>query len=405
MLGDRAPGRPVWHCSIRAAPGDQVLSDADCRVIAEDVMRRCGLAGHGPDDPGVPWIAVRHAEDHIHIVAVLGRWDGRPAYPRNDYYRVAEAMRAAERTFGLRELQAADRTAARCPSRAEMAKAIRNDRGVPPRTALCRRVSAAAAVSRTEREFLAGLADSGLRVRLKHSPLDPGTAIGYAVGFPGDVTADGGQIWYGGYRLAPDLSLTRLRVRWDSGSGLADASMVWVAPREVTAAADVANVCSYAAAAATRAVSGLHDGRSGDGDDIAHAAGDVLLAASAASGSPELRQAAWVYQRAARPPWARTPAPSPAGQALRTAARLLGQVRLQNRNDGVFITLVKVLIVLVVAVAEYRTARRQQLQAAAARQASARLTVLVPARRGPALSQGTRRRALPPPAPRGRSAR
>jgi hypothetical protein len=37
---------------------------------------------------------------------------------------------------------------------------------------------------------------------------------GYAVGLDGDLTARGGQIWYGGGKLAPDLSLPKLRRRW-----------------------------------------------------------------------------------------------------------------------------------------------------------------------------------------------
>ena len=37
---------------------------------------------------------------------------------------------------------------------------------------------------------------------------------GYAVGLPGDATAAGEQIWYGGGKLAPDLSLPKLRRRW-----------------------------------------------------------------------------------------------------------------------------------------------------------------------------------------------
>ena len=34
------------------------------------------------------------------------------------------------------------------------------------------------------------------------------------MGLPGDATASGEQIWYGGGKLAPDLSLPKLRRRW-----------------------------------------------------------------------------------------------------------------------------------------------------------------------------------------------
>src|SRR5215472_16342815 len=81
--------RPVWHCSVRAAPEDPMLSDAEWAQVATGVMDRTGLAPAG-DDLGVRWVAVRHADDHIHIVATLARQDGTRPRIWNDYYRVRE---------------------------------------------------------------------------------------------------------------------------------------------------------------------------------------------------------------------------------------------------------------------------------------------------------------------------
>jgi hypothetical protein len=67
----------VWHCAVRAAPGDRMLSDDEWAQIAADVMHRTGLAPYGQDDDAVRWVAVRHADDHIHLVAMLARQDGR----------------------------------------------------------------------------------------------------------------------------------------------------------------------------------------------------------------------------------------------------------------------------------------------------------------------------------------
>ena len=75
-LRGRGYGKPVWHCAIRAAPEDPMLSDAEWALVAARVMHRTGLALDG-DDLGVRWVAVRHAADHIHIVATLARQDGR----------------------------------------------------------------------------------------------------------------------------------------------------------------------------------------------------------------------------------------------------------------------------------------------------------------------------------------
>jgi hypothetical protein len=42
----------------------------------------------------------------------------------------------------------------------------------------------------------------------------PGEVTGYAVGRPGDANASGGQVWFGGSKLAPDLALPKLNARW-----------------------------------------------------------------------------------------------------------------------------------------------------------------------------------------------
>src|SRR5689334_3426929 len=76
--------KPVWHCSIRAAPEDRTLSDAEWARVATGVMARTGLAPEG-DEFGVRWVAVRHAPDHIHIVATLARQDGIRPETWNDF--------------------------------------------------------------------------------------------------------------------------------------------------------------------------------------------------------------------------------------------------------------------------------------------------------------------------------
>src|SRR6266567_486042 len=46
LAGLARPGyaKPVWHCSLRAAPGDRMLSDAEWAQVADTVMDRAGLA-------------------------------------------------------------------------------------------------------------------------------------------------------------------------------------------------------------------------------------------------------------------------------------------------------------------------------------------------------------------------
>ena len=220
MLGDRAPSDPVWHCAVRAAPGDPDVGDGAWMQIAAEIMHRTGLSRRGEEDEAVPWVAVHHGDNHIHIVAVLARHDSRRAHLHNEYYRIGEALRDLEAQYGLAAVARADRTAARRPGRAETRTAARAGQAEPPRVTLRRHVQAAAAGARSEAEFFAVLARREVRVWLRHSERDPAEVTGYAVGLPGHLAAAGQQVWFGGGKLAPDLTLPKLRRRWpDPGSG------------------------------------------------------------------------------------------------------------------------------------------------------------------------------------------
>ncbi len=204
---------PVWHCAVRAAPEDRPLSDAEWGQVAAAIMDRTGLAPAG-DDLAVRWVAVRHAPDHIHLVATLARQDQIRPKVWNDYFRVREACQHAERLFGLRCTAPADRTAARRQARAESERAIRRGWEEPPRARLRREVCTAAAGARTEHEFFTRLAQAGVLVRRRYSTVNPNHETGFAVGLPEHTGKDGHPIWYGGGKLAADLTLPKLRTRW-----------------------------------------------------------------------------------------------------------------------------------------------------------------------------------------------
>jgi hypothetical protein len=176
-------------------------------------MDRTGLAPEG-DELGVRWVAVRHAPDHIHLVATLARQDRIRPGIWNDFLRVREACQDAEQWLGLRPTAPADRTAAKRPARAETEQAARRGWEEPPRATLRREVSTAAAGARTEQEFFDRLTRAGVLVRHRHSTIHPGEVTGYAVGLPQHTAKDGGTIWYGGGKLAADLTLPKLRARW-----------------------------------------------------------------------------------------------------------------------------------------------------------------------------------------------
>jgi hypothetical protein len=196
-----------------------MLSDAEWAQIAADIMHLTGLAPHGQEDDAVRWIAVRHGEDHIHLVAMLARQDGtRPRF-WNDYYRLGEACQAAEEKYGLARTPPRDGTAARRPSRAETEKAARQRHPEPARVTLRRAVAEAAAVSRSEDDFFARLAVAGIGIRRRYSQRNPGQVTGYAVALPGHQARDGKPVFFSGGKLAADLTLPALRRRWPDGCG------------------------------------------------------------------------------------------------------------------------------------------------------------------------------------------
>jgi hypothetical protein len=210
--------KPVWHCPVRTAPGDRELSDEEWAQVAALIMDKTGLAPDG-DEFGVRWVAVRHASDHVHLVATLARQDGTRPRIWNDFYRVREGCLEAERRFGLAVTAPADRTAGRRPSRGETEQAKRRGWGEAPRVRLRRAVSGAAAGARSEQEFFDLLAADGVLVRKRYSTVHAGEVTGFAVGLAEHVAKDGGTIWYGGGKLAADLTLPKLRHRWAGPDG------------------------------------------------------------------------------------------------------------------------------------------------------------------------------------------
>jgi len=160
-LGKRAYARPVWHCSMRAAPEDRMLSDDEWAGIAHEVMHRTGLSPYGQEDEAVRWVAVRHGDDHVHLVAMLARQDGGKPGVSWERYKVRAACLAAEQRYGLRSTAPADRAAARRPTRPEIEKAARRGLDEAPRITLRRQLITAAAAAGSEDEFFARLDRAG----------------------------------------------------------------------------------------------------------------------------------------------------------------------------------------------------------------------------------------------------
>ncbi|MFE3584131.1 hypothetical protein [Streptomyces vinaceus] len=94
------PARHVWHVSVRNAPGDRTLSDVEWGEVAAGMVDAAGIAPYG-DERACRWVAVRHAPDHIHLVATLARVDGRQPRLRGDILAMHAVARAFEARWGL----------------------------------------------------------------------------------------------------------------------------------------------------------------------------------------------------------------------------------------------------------------------------------------------------------------
>lgn len=64
-------------------------------------------------------------------------------------------------------------------------------------------------------DAIARLVDAGVAVRKRYSTTSD-QVTGYAVGLPQHTAKGGGIVWYGGGKLAADLTLPKLRRRWSA---------------------------------------------------------------------------------------------------------------------------------------------------------------------------------------------
>ncbi|MFD8354774.1 relaxase/mobilization nuclease domain-containing protein [Streptomyces coelicoflavus] len=365
------PAKHVWHTSVRADPGDRVLSDEEWAGIARRIVAATGI-DPGDGQPGCRWAAVRHADDHIHIVATLVTEDGhRPDDYRSGARAQAEA-RLIEKELGLHQVAPGDGTAAKRPTSAERHKAERQGRERTAREELRESVRRAVAGARSDEEFFDRLASAGLLIRKRVAP--SGDLLGYKVALPDDLNKDGEPVFYPGARLAPDLSLPRIRERWSG-----DAQGVSAAQRDDairTRPGSPAAARRGTASAVWQAVLVVEHGE--DGVAAAHiaAAGEVLDAlakTSAAHTRRELHDAATAFERASR---SHVRAARGHDRALRQAARDLvqGGPALGRGEDGATTAMaIDMLFFLITAAAHWHARKGHAQQAEAASRAAEQL--------------------------------
>ncbi|MDW4907548.1 mobilization protein [Streptomyces sp. ADMS] len=375
-LGGKKPPQHVWHCPVRTAPGDRYLTDAEWAEVARRVVAATGIAPEG-DERACRWIAVRHADDHIHIMATTVRADGRRPRTNRDGWRAQRECRKIEAEFGLRRLKSGDLTAPRTPTGAERAKAEHQGLEEPPREWLREQAYAVAAAVRSIDEYFTVLQSLGIQVRPRIGP-ETGVVTGYSLAAPGDTTS-GKPVWYGGSKLAPDLSYDRLCERLPA-QDVADR------PQQV---ADPTETWHRAETAIRQAHAFL------DSDDDAAAQGHLdafgdtlhnLALATHGAHRAELHAAARAFNRARR---SAIRADHRAATYLREAAKELAYAT--HDPGGLAIALIFAALHLARAAAKWHEQRGHEQQAVAAEEAFRHLQAGYQQAAQPVLADLTRR--------------
>ncbi len=243
------PAEHVYHVSISNHGQDRNLSDEEWATVARAVADKLGLTGTDTQE-GARWFAVHHGaasgdRDHIHFVATLVREDGRGIYLNKDKLALREVAKEMAARFGLevrtrepgagvRELsrpelaatlQAGEQQEPVAPSRHSGEQPNRGgEEGVAPepvapvevpRRRLERAVRAAASAASTEAQWLARLGELGVEVAPRWAR-GGDRVVGYRVALADTPTGQDGSkaVWFGGGKLAHDLTLPALRAGW-----------------------------------------------------------------------------------------------------------------------------------------------------------------------------------------------
>ncbi|MER6952541.1 relaxase/mobilization nuclease domain-containing protein [Streptomyces sp. NPDC000618] len=372
LAKSRRPKKHVWHLSVRAAPEDPVLSDEQWGDIARRMVTATGIAPDG-DDAACRWAAVRHADDHIHIIATLVREDRRRPRLNNDAARSQAEARLIEAEYGLKQLNTGDGTAAKRPTSAERHKAEREGRERPAREELRETVRQAVAGATSEEEFFDRLADAGVLIHKRLAP--SGDLLGYKVALPDDRNEDQEPVFYAGSTLSPDLSLPRIRKRFSNGtpSPSADTSSDQATPLEPSGPATARRRAATAVWQAVLVIDGGQDAAVAAQIAAAGEILDALAQTSAAHTRTQLRDAAFAFERATR---SHVRAERGHDRALREAARDLvysGPALGRGEDGATTAMLIDMAFFLVTAAAHWHAKKNHAQQAAAARQAAEHL--------------------------------
>jgi len=229
-------GGHIWHLSLSLPAGNRPLTDDQWAEVARKATEAIGFEREGLEPAA--WVAVAHGASaqgnhHIHIAASLVRLDGSRVETWQSKRTISRVCAEVERTYGLTIVEGRAGRGMPGLTRAELERTAREQLAEPPRITLARIVREASVASKDEAEFVRRLRGNEVLVRPRFETGSNEAVIGYSVA----ARSGGGDtpIWFGGGKLAKDLTLPSLRQFWElSLSDRLAAVTEWTATRSVS---------------------------------------------------------------------------------------------------------------------------------------------------------------------------
>lgn len=199
--------KPIWHASLRVAPEDRALTDHEWADVAGEFVDRMGFGTQ-------PWVVVRHAEDHVHVVASRVSHVGKVWSRHNDRFKARRIAVDLEQQWGLRPTPLRSTDATKVPethqlTQGEFKKAERTATA-PERVLLAHRVKIAAqqAWGKGVEGFHEHLNAAGVAWRVNMA--STGRVSGYSFSRPGHLDQAGQPVWFKASQLDKSLSWRKL---------------------------------------------------------------------------------------------------------------------------------------------------------------------------------------------------
>jgi hypothetical protein len=226
-------GGHIWHLSLSLPAGDRPLTDDQWAEIAHKAVAAIGFEREGLRPAA--WAAVGHGTSasgnpHIHLAASLVRGDGLGVNLWQSKRTLSRVCAEIEHAYDLTVVRGRQGRGMPGLTRAELERTAREQRAEPPRFTLARIVREASIASKDEAEFVRRLRGSGALVRPRFATGGKEAVVGYSVALR---TGDGDKpIWFGGGKLAKDLTMPNLRQFWEQSAGDRKAAVIeWCAIR------------------------------------------------------------------------------------------------------------------------------------------------------------------------------